>query len=54
MVELERDFFLHKEKMYKLMPGIEVSCSIITGKRTVLEYFLEPFVETLGEAFSER
>ena len=54
MVELERDFFLHKEKMYKLMPGIQVSCSIITGKRTVLEYFLEPFIGTLRKAFSER
>ncbi len=54
MVELERDFFLHKEKMYKLMPGIQVSCSIITGQRTVLEYFLEPFLGTLGKAFSER
>ncbi len=54
MVELERDFFLHKEKMYNLMPGIQVTCSIITGKRTVLEYFLEPFMGTLGKAFSER
>ncbi|MEE2694130.1 MAG: HlyD family type I secretion periplasmic adaptor subunit [Pseudomonadota bacterium] len=54
MVELERDYFLHKEKMYKLMPGIQVSCSIITGKRTVLEYFLEPFIGTLAKAFSER
>jgi len=54
MVKLEKDFFVHKEEIYKLMPGIQVSCSIITGKRTVLEYLLGPFMGSFGEVFTER
>jgi len=54
MVKLEKDFFVHKEKVYKLMPGIQVSCSIITGKRTVLEYLLGPFMGSFGTVFTER
>jgi adhesin transport system membrane fusion protein len=54
MIKLEKDFFVHKEKIYKLMPGIQVSCSIITGKRTVLEYLLGPFQGSFGSVFTER
>ena len=37
IVELEQDYFLHKGKTYQLIPGIQVTCGILTGKRRVFE-----------------
>jgi HlyD family type I secretion membrane fusion protein len=37
-----------------ILPGMEVSCEIITGRKTVMEYILTPLQRTLGSAFSER
>ena len=54
MVELDQDFFTHKEKKYNLIPGIQVSCGILTGKRRVFEYLLDPFLSSLDYAFHER
>ena len=34
--------------------GMEGSCDIIIGKRTVLDYFLEPFKEGFGSSLKER
>ena len=34
--------------------GMEGSCDIIIGKRTVLDYFLEPFKEGFGSGLKER
>ena len=33
--------------------GMEGNCDIIIGKRTVLEYFLEPFIEGLEGSLKE-
>ena len=54
MVELNQDYFLHEDKEYGLIPGIQVSCGILTGKRRVFEYILDPFLSSLDYAFHER
>ncbi|CCD87873.1 putative membrane protein with HlyD-like domain [Bradyrhizobium sp. ORS 285] len=37
-----------------ILPGMEVSCEIITGQKTVMQYILTPLQRTLSSAFSER
>ena len=44
----------HKGKTYQLIPGIQVSCGILTGKRRVFEYLLDPFLSSMDYAFHER
>jgi adhesin transport system membrane fusion protein len=39
---------------YRLYPGVQVIAYIHTGKRTVLEYFIEPYLNTLDQALQER
>jgi adhesin transport system membrane fusion protein len=39
---------------YRLYPGVQVVAYIHTGKRTVLEYFIEPYLNTLDQALQER
>ncbi len=39
---------------HRLYPGVQVVAYIHTGKRTVLEYFVEPYLNTLGQALQER
>ena len=53
-MELEQDYFLHKGKTYQLIPGIQVTCGILTGKRRVFEYLLDPFLSSMDYAFHER
>lgn len=37
-----------------ILPGMDVSCEVITGRKTVMEYILTPLQRTLGSSFSER
>jgi adhesin transport system membrane fusion protein len=53
-IELNGDHFESKGKKYPLLPGVQVTCSITTGKRSVLEYVLEPFLSIKHTAFQER
>ncbi|NQV57472.1 MAG: HlyD family type I secretion periplasmic adaptor subunit [Rhodospirillales bacterium] len=53
-IETDRNHFLRGEMRYDLFPGMEVSTSIHTGARTVLEYLLDPFLNARGEAMRER
>lgn len=38
----------------RMISGLDGRCDIITGKRTVLDYFLEPFKKGLGNSLKER
>lgn len=38
----------------KMISGLDGRCDIVTGKRTVLDYFLEPFKKGLGNSLKER
>jgi adhesin transport system outer membrane protein len=39
---------------YDLVPGVRVACSILTGRRTVLEYLLDPLIGGASTALRER
>jgi len=53
-VKTEKNFFDSGQQRYELIPGVKVIVSIHTGKRTVLEYMLTPFLKIWGEALRER
>jgi len=53
-VETENDRFEKDNLIYKLYPGVLVHVFIHTGKRTVFEYLLDPFLNTLGNSLMER
>jgi membrane fusion protein, adhesin transport system len=53
-VETERDYFERRSARYSLVPGVQVICSIQTGRRSVLEYILDPFLGAFRAAMQER
>jgi adhesin transport system membrane fusion protein len=53
-IETERDYFQQRALRYDLVPGVRVACSILTGRRTVLEYLLDPLIGGANTAFRER
>jgi adhesin transport system membrane fusion protein len=53
-IETERDYFQQRALRYDLVPGVRVACSILTGRRTVLEYLLDPLIGGARTAFRER
>ena len=53
-IEPERSFFMRKDQRYDIFPGTQIMASIRTGKRTVIEYLLDPFLGSFKEAMRER
>lgn len=53
-IETESDRFAKGGLVYKLVPGVQVTCAILTGSRTVLEYLLDPFLRSFSSALRER
>ncbi len=53
-IETDKDYFEREDKKYKLYPGVQVTAFIHTGKRTIVEYLLEPFLSKLGHSLQER
>jgi len=53
-IETERDYFQQRALRYDLVPGVRVACSILTGRRTALEYLLDPLIGGANTAFRER
>lgn len=53
-IETDRDHFARGNIRYNLFPGMQVSASIHTGERTVLEYIFDPFLDSMGSAMRER
>lgn len=53
-IETGKDRFERNGQVFRLYPGAQVVASIKTGKRTVVEYILAPFISTMGEALRER
>lgn len=54
LIETEKDHFTRKKLTYKLYPGVLVMAFIHTGQRTIFEYLLDPFLNTLGNSLKER
>ena len=53
-IDTERDHFARNGHVYQLYPGIMVQVFIHIGRRSVLEYLLDPFLTTLGNSLQER
>lgn len=53
-IATERDRFERGGARYQLVPGVQVTCSILTGTRSVLEYILDPFLRSAQTALRER
>jgi len=54
MVKTDNSYFEKGAARYNLLPGMQVVANIQTGQRKVFEYFLEPFLASMGEALQER
>lgn len=54
LVETESDRFEKGGRRYQLYPGMRVLVGIKTGERTVMEYLLYPYFDTLYHGFHER
>jgi membrane fusion protein, adhesin transport system len=53
-VKVNRSYFENRGERYHLLPGMQVTTNIITGKRTVLDYLLSPFMDSMDTALHER
>ncbi len=53
-IRTEKSFFEWEGHHYDLIPGMMVIANIHTGRRTVLEYLLDPFIDSMGQAMQER
>ncbi|MGB1076665.1 MAG: HlyD family efflux transporter periplasmic adaptor subunit, partial [Bdellovibrionales bacterium] len=45
---------VRKGEVLPITTGMEAQVDILTGKKTVMEYLLKPFVKTLNQSLSER
>lgn len=43
-----------KDEILPIIPGMVASVDIMTGKKTVMEYILKPFIKTLNNSMRER
>ncbi|WP_431854974.1 HlyD family type I secretion periplasmic adaptor subunit [Azospirillum sp.] len=53
-VELPVTSFERHGKTYELFPGVRVTCGIVTGQRTILDYVFSPVLGALQNAMQER
>lgn len=54
LVETETDHFSRKSNRYDLFPGMRVVVGIHIGSRSVLGYFLDPFLDAMSGSMHER
>ncbi|MGB0577342.1 MAG: HlyD family type I secretion periplasmic adaptor subunit [Alphaproteobacteria bacterium] len=54
IVETEKSYLGDRAGALDILPGMEATVDIHTGKRSVLEYFLRPVLKLKSEAFRER
>jgi len=54
LIESEKNYFLSGDQKYKLYPGMVLLAYIHISKRTVLEYIVDPFINTLSFSMQER
>ncbi len=53
-IETTQGYFEGSGDRYALYPGMRVVAYIHTGRRTVLQYLFDPFLDSLGSALQER
>jgi adhesin transport system membrane fusion protein len=53
-VELSSRSFKYGDRVYEVYPGVHVVCSILTGKRTILDYVFAPILSGFQRTMQER
>ncbi|MCG8635463.1 MAG: HlyD family type I secretion periplasmic adaptor subunit [Desulfobacterales bacterium] len=53
-IESDQSFFQAGEQKYRLYPGMVLIAYIHIGERTILDYLLDPFINTLSFSMQER
>lgn len=53
-IKTDRDYFQSGGETYRLVPGVQVMCSIVTGSRSVMDYMASPFIGSFDTALQER
>ncbi len=53
-IKLAKNYLGDKPGMMKIIPGMTVQVSILTGSKTILEYLLKPVTRGFNNAFQER
>ena len=53
-VKTEKSYFGAKEQQMRIIPGMQTSVDILTGKKTVLEYLMKPILRAKKVALTER
>ncbi|MBA3009453.1 MAG: HlyD family type I secretion periplasmic adaptor subunit [Proteobacteria bacterium] len=54
LIESEKSYFQAGNQKYRLYPGMVLLAYIHIGERTILDYLLDPFVNTLSFSLQER
>ena len=53
-IEISKNKIKHNNEEYKLVSGETVICSILTGERRVIDYFIDSFFQLKNNALLER
>jgi len=53
-LKTDKNYLGHKENPLKIIPGMVVSADIITGKRTILDYIIQPMIKSKDYVFSDK
>ncbi len=53
-IEISKNKIKHNNEEYKLFSGEAVNCSILTGERRVIDYFIDSFFQLKNNALLER
>ena len=54
LLETDQNYVESNDKIYQLVPGVKVNASIHIGQRTVANYLLSPFIDSMDGTFQER
>ena len=54
LIESDRNYFLSGDQQYQLYPGMVLLAYIHIGKRSVLDYLVDPFMNTISFSMQER
>ncbi len=53
-LKTDKNYLGHADKPLKIIPGMVVSADIITGKRTILDYIIQPMIKSRDYVFSDK
>lgn len=53
-VRTQKSTLERKGQVLPIIPGMVATVDVLTGKKTVMQYLMKPFVKTLGRAMTER